>query len=58
MVPKRVNVKVKGTIHWVSIQYAKEAEVRVYDRLFTHEMPDGNKEVDFKEYINLTLCKL
>ncbi len=44
--------KVKGTIHWVSIQYAKEAEVRVYDRLFTHEMPDGNKEVDFKEYIN------
>lgn len=44
--------KVKGTIHWVSIQHAKEAEVRVYDRLFTHEMPDGNKEVDFKEYIN------
>ncbi|WP_396187674.1 glutamine--tRNA ligase/YqeY domain fusion protein [Flavobacterium sp.] len=44
--------KVKGTIHWVSIQHAKEAEVRVYDRLFTHEMPDGNKEIDFKEYIN------
>lgn len=44
--------KVKGTIHWVSIPHAKEAEVRIYDRLFTHEMPDGNKEVDFKEYIN------
>lgn len=44
--------KVKGTIHWVSIPHAKEAEVRVYDRLFTHESPDGNKEVDFKEYIN------
>jgi glutaminyl-tRNA synthetase len=44
--------KVKGTIHWVSIQHAIQAEVRVYDRLFTHENPDGDKEVDFKEYIN------
>ncbi|SFB08709.1 glutaminyl-tRNA synthetase [Flavobacterium swingsii] len=46
------NRKVKGVIHWVSIAHAKEAEVRVYDRLFTHENPDGNKDVDFKEYIN------
>jgi glutaminyl-tRNA synthetase len=44
--------KVKGTIHWVSTKHAIEAEIRVYDRLFTHENPDGNKEVDFKEYIN------
>ena len=44
--------KVKGTIHWVSIKHAIEAEVRIYDRLFTHENPDGDKEVDFKEYIN------
>ncbi|SHI40132.1 glutamine--tRNA ligase/YqeY domain fusion protein [Flavobacterium terrae] len=44
--------KVKGTIHWVSTQHALEAEVRVYDRLFTHESPDGNKEIDFKEFIN------
>lgn len=44
--------KVKGTIHWVSIQHAIEAEVRLYDRLFTHENPDGDKDVDFKEYIN------
>src|SRR5690554_267 len=44
--------KVKGTIHWVSIPHAVEAEVRIYDRLFTHENPDGNKEMDFKEYIN------
>lgn len=44
--------KVKGTIHWVSIPHAVEAEVRVYDRLFSHENPDGNKEVDFKEFIN------
>ncbi|WP_353169803.1 glutamine--tRNA ligase/YqeY domain fusion protein [Flavobacterium sp.] len=46
------NRKVKGVIHWVSIAHAKEAEVRLYDRLFTHENPDGNKEVDFKGYIN------
>lgn len=44
--------KVKGTIHWVSMAHAIEAEVRVYDRLFTHENPDGDKEVDFKEFIN------
>ncbi|WP_442788086.1 glutamine--tRNA ligase/YqeY domain fusion protein [Flavobacterium sp. SUN046] len=44
--------KVKGTIHWVSIEHAIPAEVRIYDRLFSHESPDGNKEVDFKEFIN------
>ncbi len=44
--------KVKGTIHWVSINHAIQAEIRVYDRLFTHENPDGDKEVDFKNYIN------
>ncbi|MEW5676508.1 glutamine--tRNA ligase/YqeY domain fusion protein [Flavobacterium enshiense] len=44
--------KVKGTIHWVSVPHALEAEVRLYDRLFTHENPDGDKEVDFKTYIN------
>lgn len=44
--------KVKGTIHWVSISHAIKAEIRIYDRLFTHENPDGNKEIDFKEYIN------
>ncbi|MCL9809954.1 glutamine--tRNA ligase/YqeY domain fusion protein [Flavobacterium luminosum] len=50
--------KVKGTIHWVSTEHALEAEVRVYDRLFTHENPDGNKEVDFKEYINPNSLKV
>ena len=44
--------KVKGTIHWVSIAHALKAEVRLYDRLFTHEAPDSDKEKDFKEYIN------
>ena len=50
--------KVKGTIHWVSIHHAVEAEVRLYDRLFTHENPDGDKEVDFKEYINPNSLKV
>ncbi|MGS4345889.1 glutamine--tRNA ligase/YqeY domain fusion protein [Myroides odoratus] len=44
--------KVKGTIHWVSIPHAVEAEIRIYDRLFTNENPDGNKEVDFLSFIN------
>jgi len=44
--------KIKGTIHWVSIQHAVTAEVRVYDRLFSNEAPDGDKDVDFKTFIN------
>jgi len=44
--------KVKGTIHWVSAPHALKAEVRLYDRLFTHEAPDTDKEVDFKTYLN------
>ena len=36
--------KVKGTIHWVSVPHAVKAEVRIYDRLFTHENPDGDKD--------------
>jgi len=44
--------KVKGTLHWVSIKHAIKAEVRVYDRLFTNEAPDGHKDKDFKEFLN------
>ena len=44
--------KVKGTLHWVSVKHAIKAEVRVYDRLFTDEAPDGHKDKDFKEFIN------
>ncbi|WP_298364667.1 glutamine--tRNA ligase/YqeY domain fusion protein [uncultured Lutibacter sp.] len=44
--------KVKGTLHWVSIKHAEKAEVRVYDRLFTDEAPDGHKDKDFKEFLN------
>ena len=50
--------KVKGTIHWVSTAHAKEAEVRIYDRLFTNESPDKDKEVDFKEFINPNSLKV
>ena len=46
--------KVKGTLHWVSIKHAIKAEVRVYDRLFTDEAPDGHKDKDFKEFLNPT----
>lgn len=44
--------KVKGTLHWVSVAHAEKAEVRMYDRLFTDEAPDGHKDKDFMEFIN------
>ena len=44
--------KVKSTIHWVSATENVEAEVRLYDRLFSDETPDGHKDVDFKEFMN------
>lgn len=44
--------KVAGTLHWVSIQHAIEAEVRLYDRLFTDEAPDSHKEKNFLDFIN------
>ena len=42
--------KVKGTIDWVSARHAVDAEVRLYDRLFTAPEPDA--EGDFKKHIN------
>jgi glutaminyl-tRNA synthetase len=56
--------KVKGTLHWVSAQHALDAEVRLYDRLFNHEDPAGQKEDDYRKFLNpdslkiLTGCKL
>ena len=44
-------IVVKGTIHWVSVQHALNAEVRLYDRLFKVENP-AVEEGDFKDYIN------
>ena len=52
--------KVKGIIHWVSATESVPAEVRLYDRLFSHEFPDADKNVDFKTHINsqsLTIAK-
>ncbi|MDO9347666.1 MAG: glutamine--tRNA ligase, partial [Anaerolineales bacterium] len=57
--------KVKSTIHWVSAAHAVPAEVRLYDRLFTKEIPDevGEGE-DYSTYVNpksleiLTDCRL
>jgi glutaminyl-tRNA synthetase len=42
--------KVKGTIHWVSAAHAVDAEVRLYDRLFTVPEPDAGG--DFKSFLN------
>ncbi|MEP4946614.1 MAG: glutamine--tRNA ligase, partial [Flavobacteriaceae bacterium] len=44
--------KVKGTLHWVSISHAISAEVRLYDRLFTDENPDGHKDKEFMDFVN------
>ncbi len=38
--------KVRGTLHWVSAAHAVDAEVRLYDRLFTQENPEDVEEVD------------
>ncbi len=56
--------KVKGTIHWISADNCIDAEVRLYDRLFTVEDPNKDKEKDFTEFLNpnsleiLTNCKV
>ena len=45
--------KIKGTIHWVSAAHAVDAEVRLYDKLFTeanmNAIPEGS---DYKDYLN------
>ncbi|HHH42958.1 MAG TPA: glutamine--tRNA ligase/YqeY domain fusion protein [Gammaproteobacteria bacterium] len=57
--------KVKGVIHWVSARHSIVAEVRLYDRLFSHPNPDSAKEGgEFTDYLNpeslltLTRCRL
>ncbi len=55
--------KIKGTIHWVSAPHAVDAEVRLYDYLFTDANPDRGG-ADYKQFLNpnsvelLTDCKL
>ncbi len=50
--------KVAGTLHWVSIKHAIEAEVRLYDRLFIDESPDSHKEKDFLDFMNSNSLKI
>ena len=42
----------KGTLHWVSATENTPIEVRQYDRLFTVESPDAEKDVDFLQFVN------
>ncbi len=44
--------KVKGTLHWVTVRHSIPAEIRIYDRLFLDEAPDGHKDRDFREFLN------
>ncbi|MBE0673058.1 MAG: glutamine--tRNA ligase/YqeY domain fusion protein [Bacteroidales bacterium] len=46
------NRKVKGTLHWVAAPHAIEAEIRMYDRLFSNEDPTGQKDRDFRDFLN------
>jgi glutaminyl-tRNA synthetase len=56
--------KIKGTIHWVSAEHAVDAEVRLYDRLFSNPNPGGKNEPDYRTALNpnsievLKGCKL
>ena len=57
--------KVKATLHWVSAEHALEAEVRLYEHLFSREDPtDVEAGTDFKAYLNpnslevLTSCRV
>lgn len=45
------NRKVKGTLHWVSVEHSLPAEVRLYDRLFKVENPSA-EDKDFRELLN------
>lgn len=44
--------KVKGVIHWVSASQCLDVEVRLYDRLFTVENPEADKDKTFLDFIN------
>lgn len=44
--------KVKGTLHWVSVEHGLPVEVRLYDRLFTDPAPDTHKDKNFLEFVN------
>ncbi len=47
-----VTRKIKGILHWVSVEHAVDAEVRMYDRLYDHEAPGSQKDKDHLDFIN------
>ena len=50
--------KVRGTLHWVSALHAADAEVRLYDRLFVNEDPAGQKDEDYRKFLNPDSLKI
>ncbi|MFC1883572.1 glutamine--tRNA ligase/YqeY domain fusion protein [Thermodesulfobacteriota bacterium] len=56
--------KVKSTLHWVSANHSVEAEIRLFDRLFSAAIPGGEKDGDFRKDLNpkslevLSSCKV
>ena len=48
----------KSTLHWVSGIHALDAEVHLYDKLFTVENPTSQKDGDFKNYLNPDSLKI
>ncbi len=44
--------KANGVLHWVSASHHEVVDVRLYDRLFNHANPDGDKDVDFMTHVN------
>jgi glutaminyl-tRNA synthetase len=50
--------KVRGTLHWVSAHHAIDAVVRLYDRLFDHEDPAGQKDEDYRKFLNPDSLKI
>jgi len=45
-------IKVKAAIHWLPVAHAVQAEIRMYDRLFSDEDPAGHKDKDYLEFLN------
>lgn len=49
---KPAGYKPNGVVHWVSAEAHQVVNVRLYDRLFNHANPDGDKDVDFMTHVN------
>ena len=56
--PDTSGVKVRSTIHWVDAGNPLPVEIRLYDRLFNDEAPDGHKDKDYMDYLNRDSLKV